>query len=240
MTQAPGFRVVSRAQKTPQPIVPKESTSSWKSQKASPSAGECWPDPQTATVSPNECSFNTRTLFFFNAVHSKPGSDQGSPCRLDQVPSPGSLSSGSCTPLVKNEQKQVGALPCKHVPEQSFIRHMFTFVILPPLLPQTRRSTHISAEQKRRSHINIGFKTLCSLVPTLKTQSNVSACVRLHEETDHVFASLFPPWCIQISNAVTLQKTVEHIGKLQQERQQLQKEVKRLREEIEELNSSIK
>lgn len=46
--------------------------------------------------------------------------------------------------------------------------------------------------------------------------------------------------CMQITNAVTLQKTVEHIGKLQQERQQLQEEVRRLREEIEELNSSIK
>lgn len=45
---------------------------------------------------------------------------------------------------------------------------------------------------------------------------------------------------IQISNAVTLQKTVDHIGKLQQERQQLQEQVKRLREEIEELNTSIK
>ncbi|MEQ2263877.1 hypothetical protein XENORESO_014621, partial [Xenotaenia resolanae] len=75
-------------------------------------------------------------------------------------------------------------------------------------------SRHISAEQKRRSNINIGFKTLGSLVPTLKSQSN-------------------------ITNAVTLQKTVEHIGKLQQERQQLQDEVKRLREEIEELNTSI-
>lgn len=39
---------------------------------------------------------------------------------------------------------------------------------------------------------------------------------------------------------MTLQKTVEHIGKLQQERQQLQDEVKRLREEIEELNTSIR
>lgn len=37
-----------------------------------------------------------------------------------------------------------------------------------------------------------------------------------------------------------MQKTVEHIGKLQQERQQMQEEVKRLREEIEELNTSIK
>lgn len=45
---------------------------------------------------------------------------------------------------------------------------------------------------------------------------------------------------LQISNAVTLQKTVEHIGKLQQDRQQMQEEVRRLREEIEELNASIR
>ncbi|XP_026865085.2 MLX-interacting protein isoform X1 [Electrophorus electricus] len=79
---------------------------------------------------------------------------------------------------------------------------------------QSRRVNHISAEQKRRFNINVGFKTLCSLVPTLKSQSN-------------------------ISNAVTLQKTVEYIGKLQQERQQMQEETRRLREEIEELNASI-
>uniref|UniRef100_A0A672JUQ1 BHLH domain-containing protein n=1 Tax=Salarias fasciatus TaxID=181472 RepID=A0A672JUQ1_SALFA len=78
---------------------------------------------------------------------------------------------------------------------------------------QSRR-THISAEQKRRSNINFGFKTLCNLVPALKSQPN-------------------------ISNAITLQKTVEYIGKLQQDRQQMQEEARRLREEIEELNSSI-
>lgn len=152
-----GFHVVSQTQKSPQPIVPKEKSysSSRKNQKPSSSVG-----------------------------HSQPGSGQGSPCALDQVPSPQSLISSSSTPLVKNEQNQ------------------------------SRRTTHISAEQKRRSNINIGFKTLCNLVPTLKSQSN-------------------------ISNAVTLQKTVEHIGKLQQERQQMQEEVKRLREEIEELNASI-
>ncbi|KAM4576664.1 MLX-interacting protein isoform 2-T2 [Odontesthes bonariensis] len=117
-------------------------------------------------------------------VHSQPGSSRRSPCALDQVPSPQSIISGTSTPLVKNEHNQ------------------------------SRRTTHISAEQKRRSNINIGFKTLCNLVPTLKSQSN-------------------------ITNAVTLQKTVEHIGKLQQERQQIQEEVRRLREEIEELNTSI-
>ncbi|ROL44365.1 MLX-interacting protein [Anabarilius grahami] len=43
----------------------------------------------------------------------------------------------------------------------------------------------------------------------------------------------------KISNAATLQKTVDYIGKLQLERQQMQEETKRLREEIEELNTSI-
>ncbi|KAI9521841.1 hypothetical protein NQZ68_003996 [Dissostichus eleginoides] len=140
--------------KSPQLIVPKEKSSNRKNQKASSSAG-----------------------------HSQPGSGQGSPCGLDQAPSPQSLISSSTVTLVKIEQNQ-------------------------------SRRTHISAEQKRRSNINIGYKTLCNLIPTLKSQSN-------------------------ISNAITLQKTVDHIGKLQQERQQMQEEVKRLREEIEELNTSI-
>lgn len=50
-----------------------------------------------------------------------------------------------------------------------------------------------------------------------------------------MFSSLY-----QISNATTLQKTVEYIGKLQQERHQMQEETRRLREEIEELNASIR
>lgn len=151
-----GFHVVSHSQKSPKPIVPKEKSypSSRKHQKASAGDGP-----------------------------SQPGSGQGSPCGLDQVPSPQSLV-GGVTTLVKNEQNQ------------------------------GRRTTHISAEQKRRTHIKFGFKTLGGLVPALKSQSNTS-------------------------NAVTLQKTVEHIGKLQTERQQVQEEVKRLREEIEELNTSI-
>ncbi|XP_015234270.1 PREDICTED: MLX-interacting protein isoform X2 [Cyprinodon variegatus] len=139
-------------QKSPQPIVPEDKTCFRKNQKDPSSVG-----------------------------HSQPGSSQGSPCGLDQVPSPQSIMGSTSKPLVKSEHSQ---------------------------------SRHISAEQKRRSNINIGFKTLGNLVPTLKSQSN-------------------------ITNAVTLQKTVEHIGKLQQERQQLQDEVKRLREEIDELNTSI-
>lgn len=71
---------------------------------------------------------------------------------------------------------------------------------------------HISAEQKRRFNIRIGFSTLHSFVST-----NTKP----------------------ISHAVTLQKTVEYIGKLQQERAQLQEETKRLREEVEKLNTDI-
>lgn len=134
-------------------------------------------------IVPNDSCFSSshkNSKASSSAVHSQ----SGSPCALDQVPSPQSSISSSGSPLVKNEQHQ------------------------------SRRSTHISAEQKRRCNINNGFKTLCGLVPALKSQSN-------------------------ISNAVTLQKTVDHIGKLQQERQQMQEEVRRLKEEIEELNASI-
>uniref|UniRef100_A0A8C7F3Z0 MLX interacting protein n=1 Tax=Oncorhynchus kisutch TaxID=8019 RepID=A0A8C7F3Z0_ONCKI len=116
--------------------------------------------------------------------HEERGSGQGSPCGSEQVSSPKSPLSSNSTALSKNESNQ------------------------------SRRVTHITAEQKRRFNINIGFKTLSSLVPTLKSQSN-------------------------ISNAGTLQKTVDYIAKLQQERQQMQEETKRLREEIEEINASI-
>ncbi|XP_055654011.1 MLX-interacting protein isoform X2 [Falco peregrinus] len=76
---------------------------------------------------------------------------------------------------------------------------------------KNRRMKHIS-EQKRRYNIKIGFSTLNSLV---------SANSKL------------------ISHAITLQKTVEYISKLQQERTQIQEESRRLREEIEELNATI-
>lgn len=108
----------------------------------------------------------------------------GSQLGTEQVPSPQSPLSCSSMGLAKHESNE------------------------------TRRVKHKSAEQKRRFNINIGFKTLCTLVPSLKTQTN-------------------------ISNATTLQKTVEYIGKLQQERHQMQEESRRLREEIEELNASI-
>lgn len=155
LVPASGFHVMAPTPKSPQPIVPKDKSRS--SNRKHEKTASC-------------------------AAQSQPGSGQGSPCGLDQVPSPLSISSSS-TALVKNEQSQ-------------------------------SRRTYISAEQKRRSNINFGFKTLCNLVPALKSQPN-------------------------ISNAVTLQKTVEYIGKLQQDRQLMQEEARRLKEEIEELNSSI-
>ncbi|XP_040433385.1 MLX-interacting protein isoform X2 [Cygnus olor] len=75
-----------------------------------------------------------------------------------------------------------------------------------------QRMKRISSEQKRRFNIRIGFSTLNSLV-----SSNSKS----------------------ISHAITLQKTVEYIAKLQQERTQMQEETRRLREEIEELNAAI-
>ncbi|XP_074016764.1 carbohydrate-responsive element-binding protein [Numenius arquata] len=81
---------------------------------------------------------------------------------------------------------------------------------------ESRRITHISAEQKRRFNIKLGFDTLHSLVSTLSAQPS-----------------------IKVSKATILQKTAEYICKLQQERAALQDEAQRLREQIEELNSSI-
>ncbi|KAL4660598.1 carbohydrate-responsive element-binding protein-like [Arapaima gigas] len=81
---------------------------------------------------------------------------------------------------------------------------------------ETRRITHISAEQKRRFNIKLGFDTLQGLVTTLSSQPS-----------------------IKISKATTLQKTAEYISKMQQERAQLHEEAQRLREEIVGLNSAI-
>ncbi|XP_063786117.1 MLX-interacting protein [Pseudophryne corroboree] len=79
-------------------------------------------------------------------------------------------------------------------------------------ITKNQRLKPISAEQKRRFNIKIAFSTLNSFV-----------------------SSSTKP----ISHAITLQKTVEHIAKLQQERAHVLEEMKRLREEVEELNIAI-
>ncbi|XP_029076969.1 carbohydrate-responsive element-binding protein isoform X9 [Monodon monoceros] len=90
----------------------------------------------------------------------------------------------------------------------------------PRLLPpqtENRRITHISAEQKRRFNIKLGFDTLHGLVSTLSTQPN-----------------------LKMSKATTLQKTAEYIAMLQQERAAKQEEAQQLRDQIEALNAAIK
>ncbi|CAI9596437.1 unnamed protein product, partial [Staurois parvus] len=81
---------------------------------------------------------------------------------------------------------------------------------------ESRRITHISAEQKRRCNIKLGFDTLHNLVTSLHGQ---------HSN--------------KLSKATTLQKTAEYISKLQQERAQLQEETQRLRHQVQELSDSI-
>ncbi|XP_017518098.2 carbohydrate-responsive element-binding protein isoform X3 [Manis javanica] len=81
---------------------------------------------------------------------------------------------------------------------------------------ENRRITHISAEQKRRFNIKLGFDTLHGLVSTLSIQPS-----------------------LKVSKASTLQKTAEYIAMLQQERAAMQEEAQQLRDQIEELNAAI-
>ncbi|XP_068945583.1 carbohydrate-responsive element-binding protein isoform X2 [Petaurus breviceps papuanus] len=81
---------------------------------------------------------------------------------------------------------------------------------------ENRRITHISAEQKRRFNIKLGFDTLHGLVSTLSSQPS-----------------------LKVSKATTLQKTAEYIMMLQQERAAMQEEAQHLRDQIEELNTAI-
>ncbi|XP_043770918.1 carbohydrate-responsive element-binding protein isoform X3 [Cervus elaphus] len=103
-------------------------------------------------------------------------------------------------------------------PEQALEPPLVSGALLrPPGSPtENRRITHISAEQKRRFNIKLGFDTLHGLVSTLSTQPN-----------------------LKMSKATTLQKTAEYITMLQQERAAKQEEAQQLRDQIEELNAAI-
>ncbi|XP_065184597.1 carbohydrate-responsive element-binding protein-like isoform X3 [Sycon ciliatum] len=80
---------------------------------------------------------------------------------------------------------------------------------------EERRKLHITAEQKRRVHIRNGFDELQSLVPSVSGQST------------------------KISKAVLLQKSVEHMRHLQQEKKGGEEELDMLRAEVARLNESI-
>lgn len=107
---------------------------------------------------------------------------------------------------------------------------------------------HISAEQKRRFNIKMGFDTLNSLISNnTKLVSGCGGWGSGWVGAGPTGWALGGAWCAarpdlapsQASHAITLQKTVEYITKLQQERSQMQEEARRLREEIEELNATI-
>nr|XP_056715074.1 MLX-interacting protein [Euleptes europaea] len=188
-------------------------------------------------IAPSGLARAPQTAEFHGSILLSPGhpsaSPQPGPATIPHLFSPGAMQDA----LVKGEQ----ALPrktCPQVPspvssrdfQQSGQASPCTSEQSPsPQSPQnncsgktaadpqvvafkTRRMKHISAEQKRRFNIKIGFSTLNTLV-----SANSKS----------------------ISHALTLQKTVEYIAKLQQERSHMQEEAKRLKEEIEELNATI-
>lgn len=105
---------MSQTQKSPQPIVPKEKSysPSRKNQKTASSVGENSAFHLRA-CHVSKCSTLKKVWFYLLcfSVHSQPASGQGSPCVLDQVPSPQPLISSS-TSLIKNEQNQVCFCSC--------------------------------------------------------------------------------------------------------------------------------
>ncbi|XP_063155035.1 carbohydrate-responsive element-binding protein isoform X2 [Candoia aspera] len=121
----------------------------------------------------------------------------------------------SPTPLCANNQRMTQGPPLSLeglIPSPLYSSQNRT----EPSKTESRRIIHISAEQKRRFNIKLGFDTLHGLVSTLSAQPS-----------------------LKISKATTLQKTAEYICKLQQERSTLQDEAQRLRDQIEELNAAI-
>ncbi|EHB01453.1 MLX-interacting protein [Heterocephalus glaber] len=149
-----------------------------------------------------------------------PGSGQASPCGSEQSPSPQSPQN-NCSGKSANP-KSVAALKgqsgCICLASGWVVRREAQgprpgLRLSDRSVPQQNQQLkHISAEQKRRFNIKMGFNTLNSLISNNSKPS---------------------------SHAITLQKTVEYITKLQQERSQMQEEARRLREEIEELNATI-
>jgi len=81
---------------------------------------------------------------------------------------------------------------------------------------ELRRQSHISAEQKRRGNIKHGFDHLQSLVINL---------------------SAYPSG--KVSKATVLEKSIEYIQRMHQEREGREREIEALKQEMEELNTAI-
>uniref|UniRef100_A0A8C1NYF9 MLX interacting protein like n=1 Tax=Cyprinus carpio TaxID=7962 RepID=A0A8C1NYF9_CYPCA len=199
-----------RGRRPTSPISPRKSSSRGGSQI---SHNPPWASTAVPPLSPLHCQMHMST-------HGHSGSPQGSTISsllTQQTPllipkteelSPGQMHASDRTSLTVSFSGNMGQTSPTNPPEKS-----------PESLPgqtDTRRITHISAEQKRRFNIKLGFDTLHSLVTTLSSQPS-----------------------IKISKATTLQKTADYISKMQQERAQLHEEAQRLRDEILTLNSAI-
>nr|XP_060612703.1 carbohydrate-responsive element-binding protein isoform X1 [Anolis sagrei ordinatus] len=174
-------------------------------------------------------SESLHSIFCEDPVGYLPRMGQPSP-RLSPSSSPsGSVSVAPSAPLVPKTERLSPTPVCvntRRMSEQGSPVSVEGLVTLNPYSSprsrtepnktESRRITHISAEQKRRFNIKVGFDTLHGLVSTLSAQPS-----------------------LKVSKATTLQKTAEYICKLQQERTALQDEAQRLRDQIEGLNAAI-
>ncbi|KAG2470915.1 MLXIP protein, partial [Polypterus senegalus] len=144
------------------------------------------------------------------------------PLKVKPVPSPGVVIAPTALGTVRSTRREShnsghgSSCTSEQSPNPQSPQDSFTNKSKPDS-QMSKRITHIAAEQKRRFNIKSGFNTLNSLISPLKSQ----------------------PSSKPITIAANLQKTVEYISKLQEERLQMLEEAKRLRDEIEELSASI-
>lgn len=174
---------MSQPQKSPQPIVPKEKpcSSSHKNQKSPSSLGESSPHADESTY----CSPPLLVKFSFLSI--SPPSPQSARVRPGVRPGLALQPGQGAQPTDPDQQQHSSGEEREEsgrfffvFPELSdasleLVSNVSSLLCVCVWQSLSQRATHMSsADQKRRTHIKSGFKTLCSLVPTLKTQSNVS------------------------------------------------------------------
>ncbi|XP_068268277.1 MLX-interacting protein isoform X2 [Nyctibius grandis] len=120
----------------------------------------------------------------------------------------------------------------------STVSHLFSPSVVQDVLvkgeqtPSHSSSSQVPSPTPSRDCQNSGQASPCTSEQSPSPQSPQNSSSGKPDTDPNVAA-------FKISHAITLQKTVEYIAKLQQERTQMQEETRRLREEIEELNAAI-
>lgn len=200
-----------------------------------------------AALSPDELNFSHENIFFLcRSQQSRIRSRLSVPVRASPQPS---IADQQQLRTFGQEWTKTGWCTSPRTFLVSFCPDwwvLFSLVIFPLLLCDRAADQHTYLPNRRGGATStLASKRCAAWFPLWRpNQMWVRPSAGLCETGGHccgdVCASHYLSFDFQITNAVTLQKTVEHIGKLQQERQQLQEEVRRLREEIEVLNSSIK